>query len=87
MLLSNGKTTGANFLHVMPSGVSLLFISNLGVWGSLGSSVEVLSFSESISNESSILSKIPDSRVPLPILHLADLPFYKEYLVCGKVLG
>ena len=56
----NGKIVGANFLFVMPSGVSLIFFSNLGV---LGSSVKVLSLSESISNESSALSKIPAPNV------------------------
>ena len=43
----NGRTVGANFLFVMPSGVSPGFFSNLGV---LGSSVKVLSLSESTSN-------------------------------------
>ena len=75
--LPNGKTTGTNFLFVMPSGVSLMFFSNLGVWlltvwvlGSLGSSVKVLSLSESTSNE---------------FLYLADLSFYKVSLVCDMV--
>ena len=54
---AKGKITGANFLFVMPSGISL--IVHLGV--SLGSSVSILSLSESISNESSVLSKIPVS--------------------------
>ena len=72
-----------------------MFISNLGVWlltvgvlGFLGSSVKVLSLSESISNESSVLSKIPASGVSVAIsLHLADLHFYKVSLVCDKVWG
>ena len=55
-------------------------MSSLGVLGSLGSTVKVLSLSESISNESSVLAKIPVSNVC--VLYLADLPFYKEYLVC-----
>ena len=48
----NGKITGANFLFVMPTGISPIL--NFGVF--LGSSVNVLSLSESISNESSVLS-------------------------------
>ena len=50
----NGKITGTNFLFVMTSGVLLVLIGHLGV--SSGSSVNVLSLSESISNESSVLS-------------------------------
>ena len=65
--VSNGNTTGTNFLFAIVLGVSLLFITNLGVLGSLGSSVKVLSLSESISNESSALSKIPVSRVSVSL--------------------
>ena len=53
----NGKITDANCHFVMPSGVSLIL--HFGV--SLGSSVNVHSLSESMSNESSVLSKIPVS--------------------------
>ena len=53
----NGRITGANFLFVIPLGISLI----VHFAGSLGSSVRVLSLSESISNESSVLSKIPVS--------------------------
>ena len=56
----NGKIVGANFLFVMPSGIPLMLFSNLGVFGS---SVKVLSLSESTSNESSDLSKIPAPNV------------------------
>ena len=56
----NGKIVGANFLFVMPSGISPISFSTLGV---LGSSVKVLSLSESTSNESSALVKIPDPNV------------------------
>ena len=55
-----GKIVGAHFLFVTPSGVSLMFFLKLGV---LGSSVKVLSLSESTSNESSALAKIPAPNV------------------------
>ena len=82
--LVNGKTTGTNFLFVMPSGVPLIHFSNLGVFGS---SIKVLSLSASTSNESSGLAKIPAANVSGFVLYLADQPFYKVYPVCGMEWG
>ena len=65
MFISKGRTIGTNLLFVMPSGISLLLILNLGV---LGSSVKVLSLSGSVSNESSVLSKIVVSNASVFLL-------------------
>ena len=58
----NSKITGANFFLVMPSGVSAILRFRVSWFPLL-----VFSFSESISNESSVLSKISVSLVSGPI--------------------
>ena len=72
----NGKIVGASFLFVMPSGVSLIFFSNLGVW-------VLLSKFSHFQNlpQMNCLAFLKFLLLMFLVLFLADLPFYMEYPV------